>query len=223
MVRLFLVRWEGLLKVNREDVLEPIVLASGSLRRKEYFKLLGLPFSIMPPEIDEKNTGFLPPRQFVEDIAKRKVLRVIEQLAGRLPMWVCAADTLIALDGETLGKPADRDAAYRTLKRLAGREHEVISAVALYKGKSGLRPSVLDCRSVVSVVSFAAMTEPELEWYLDTGEWQGAAGAYKIQGLGACFVREVRGSYSSIVGLPLYEFRAMLIENGYPYMQDVGA
>jgi septum formation protein len=166
----------------------------------------------MPPEIVEDNPGRLPPRQFVEDLARRKINKIVDQLAGRLPLWICAADTLITIDGENIGKAADRDQAYQTLKRLSGREHEVMSSVALYKGRTG----VIDCCSVVSTVIFAEMFEEDIQWYLDTGEWQGAAGSYKIQGLGGCFVKEIRGSYSSIVGLPMYEFRKMLIKNGYP-------
>ena len=193
--------------------MEPIILASGSLRRQEYFRLLGLPFSIMPSHIDETPIPGSDTRAQAEDIAVRKVNEVARLLDGRLPPWILAADTLIAVDGKVFGKPANKEEARTMLATLAGREHRVVTAMALYNGKS----RSVDCRSVESLVRFASLTEAEMEWYLDTGEWQGVAGGYRIQGLAACFVSAVEGSYSSIVGLPMHEFYVMLRENGYPY------
>jgi septum formation protein len=167
----------------------------------------------MPARIEETNTNNLGPRELAEDLAVRKVNRVVELLAGRLPLWIFAADTLIALDGDIFGKPADRENAECMLRSLRGRSHEVITAMALLNGKE----KATDCRSVKSAVTFAAISDEELEWYLDTGEWQGAAGAYKIQGLASCFISRIDGSYSGIVGLPMQEFYAMLKDNGYPY------
>jgi septum formation protein len=193
--------------------MEPIILASGSLRRQEYFRLLGLPFSIMPPLIDEDPGDIRDPRKLAEDLSIRKVKKIIDLLKGRNPPWICGADTIISVDGDVYGKPKDREDAQRMLRRLQGREHQVITGVSLYNGGA----ETIDCRSVVSEVSFAPLTEAEIEWYLGTGEWQGVAGAYRIQGLAACFVSGVRGSPSSIVGLPMHEFYVMLKENGYPY------
>jgi septum formation protein len=192
---------------------EPIVLASGSKRRQEYFRLLGLPFSIIAPEIDEAPGEFQDPREMAEELAIRKVRKVLGYLKGRNPPWICGADTLVALDGTVYGKPEDRDQAALMLRTLGGREHQVVTAVALYSGKA----STIDCRTVVSEVSFSPLEEDEIEWYLGTGEWQGVAGGYRIQGLGSCFVSGIRGSYSSIVGLPIREFYVMLRNNGYPY------
>jgi septum formation protein len=193
--------------------MEPIILASGSLRRQEYFRLLGLPFNIMPSLIDETYEEGLSPRETAEDLAARKVNKIIELLKGRTPPWICGADTVISVDKDIFGKPLDRDDARRMLFSLQGRDHEVVTAVALFNG----REKFLDCRSVTSVVSFAPLQENEIEWYLNTGEWQGVAGAYRIQGLADCFVSSIKGSFSSIVGLPLHEFYVMLRENGYPY------
>jgi septum formation protein len=193
--------------------MEPIILASGSLRRQEYFRLLGLPFSIMPPTIDEEIKTTDTPRSIAETFAVLKVKKVIEQMKNRVPSWICGADTLISLGGHIFGKPKDREDAGRMLSRLQGQDHEVITAVALYNGKE----KSIDCRSVLSTVSFASLSEDEIEWYLNTGEWQGAAGAYKIQGLASCFITLVHGSHSSVVGLPMREFYVMLRENGYPY------
>ncbi|MDR2149550.1 MAG: Maf family protein [Spirochaetaceae bacterium] len=193
--------------------MEPIILASGSLQRQEYFRLLDLPFSIMPPVIDESYDENCEPHKVVEDIALRKVAKIVELLGDRTPPWICSADTIVCVDKKILGKPANREDARSMLNMLQGRDHEVITAVALSRGWDG---HIL-CRSVSSAVSFAPLSEKEIEWYLDTGEWQGAAGAYKIQGLAGCYISCIKGSYSSIVGLPLHELYAMLRVSGYPY------
>ncbi|MFP3041913.1 Maf family protein [Treponema primitia] len=193
--------------------MEPIILASGSLRRQEFFRLLGLPFSIMPARIDEEDHGNLKPRELAEELAVRKVNNIIGLLSSRLPNWIFGADTLISVDGDVYGKPKDREDARKMLTKLQGRNHEVITAMALYSGKE----KNIDCRSVVSSVTFAPIPSEDIEWYLNTGEWQGVAGSYKIQGLAGCFVSGINGSYSGIVGLPMHEFYVMLKENGYSY------
>ncbi|MDR2663694.1 MAG: Maf family protein [Treponema sp.] len=193
--------------------MEPIILASGSLRRQEYFKLLGLPFNIMPSMLDEVPRPGQTPKDYTADMAVRKINKIIDQLRGRIPRWICGADTVISVDGEIFGKPKDRNEAKTMMEKLRGREHEVSTSVALFSGKS----QTIDCRSVQSSVTFAPLSDHELEWYLNTGEWQGVAGSYKIQGLGSCFVSSIKGSYSAIVGLPMHEFYCMLIENGYQY------
>ena len=195
--------------------MEPIILASGSLRRQEYFRLLNLPFSIMPALIDEDYEGISDPRNIAENMAIRKINKILDLLAGRIPPWICAADTIISVDWEIFGKPKDREDAQRMLSKMQGRSHEVITAVALFNSRS--RVKAIDCRSVVSTVFFAGLSKQEIEWYLNTGEWQGVAGAYKIQGLAGCYISKITGSYSSIVGLPIHEFYVMLKENGYPY------
>jgi septum formation protein len=148
-----------------------------------------------------------------EELAIRKVRKVLGYLKGRNPPWICGADTLISVDNTVYGKPEDQDRAAQMLRTLQGREHQVITAVALYSGKA----NTIDCRAVLSEVIFSPLGEEEIEWYLGTGEWQGVAGAYRIQGLGSCFISGIRGSYSSIVGLPIHEFYVMLRENGYSY------
>ena len=193
--------------------MEPIILASGSLRRQEYFRLMGLPFNIMPTLIEEEFTEAISPKEATEKLAVRKVNKILELLQGRLPPWICGADTVTSIDGKIFGKPKDRNDAEQMLKMLQGREHEVVTAIALFNGKH----KTIDCRSVESKVTFTNLTESEIEWYLSTGEWQGVAGAYRIQGLASCFVTSIKGSYSGIVGLPLREFYAMLRDNGYPY------
>jgi len=193
--------------------MDPIILASGSLRRQEYFRLLGLPFTIMPAKLDERSRDGQVPGDYSQDMAIRKINTIVDQLRGRIPMWICGADTVIAVDGEIFGKPADRNDARLMIERLSGREHDVITSVALFNGRN----QKIDCRTVESAVTFAELSEKEIEWYLNTGEWQGVAGSYKIQGLGGCFISSIRGSFSAIVGLPVHEFYSMLIDNGYQY------
>jgi septum formation protein len=192
---------------------ESIVLASGSLRRQEYFKLLNLPFKIIAPSIEEHNTEKLPAADFACKMAKTKLDSVIDKLKGKSPIWVFAADTVVELHGTVFTKPASREAAGDILKTLSGNEHNVITACALYNG----RTAAIDCLPVLTKVRFAELSESDLTWYLETGEWQGAAGAYRIQGLGGCLITNISGSYSNVVGLPLREFYEMLIRNGYPY------
>jgi len=193
--------------------MEPIILASGSLRRHEFFRLLGLPFSIMRSHADETLVPGLDSRGQAESIARAKVEALLKVIANGSPPWILAADTIIDVDGAVFGKPKDREDAKGMLDRLSGREHQVITSLALYNG----RTKAIDCRSNISSVRFMEMSVREIDWYLDTGEWQGVAGSYRLQGIGGCFVSEIKGSYSSIVGLPLHDFYVMLHENGYDY------
>jgi septum formation protein len=195
--------------------MEPIILASASPRRQEYFRLLGLPFTCVPSNADEDFDEGTDPQAVVEELAIRKVKKTLEDLTQQQveAPWICGADTIVVLDGAIYGKPKDRQDAERMLRLFSGREHHVISAVALYNG----RKDKFDCRSVTSAISFAPLSDKEIEWYLDSGEWEDAAGSYKIQGLASCFISDISGSYSSIVGLPLREFYVMLRDNGYPF------
>jgi septum formation protein len=189
----------------------------------------------MAPQIDEDFEGRTDPCSVAGELAVRKVQKIVDnlkseistsrqgevsivppsipQMEGKTPLWVCGADTLISIDGKICGKPLDRGDAALMLRSLSGRIHEVIRAVAVYSGRTGK----IDCRKALSAVTFASLSENEIEWYLDSGEWQDAAGAYKIQGLASCFITGISGSYSSIVGLPLREFYVMLKDNGYSY------
>jgi septum formation protein len=167
----------------------------------------------MPAKLDEIPRPGQTPGEYTQDMAVRKINAIIGQLRGQIPRWICGADTVIAVDGEIFGKPTDRNEAKKMIESLAGREHEVSTSIALFNGKK----QTIDCRTVKSEVVFAPLSEKEVEWYLNTGEWQGVAGSYKIQGLGGCFVTSIKGSYSSIVGLPMHEFYRMLIDNGYQY------
>jgi septum formation protein len=207
--------------------MEPIVLASGSMRRQEVFRLLGLPFTCIPAMIDETPQPDLSPRQAAEDIAFHKVMAVVRKLSkdqpekanvpqGTPPQWVFGADTIIVHEGHLIGKPADRVAAGEMLSLLADCRHEVITAMSFYNG----REKKVITRSVSCEVYFAPLSEAEIEWYLDSGEWEGAAGSYRLQGKGACLITKINGSPGAVEGLPLYEFCAMLKDNGYPWIAE---
>ena len=196
--------------------MEPIILASASPRRQDFFRLIGLPFACIPAMIDETPPQGLSPRQIAEDLALKKALAVAEHQLGTPPIqanWIFGADTIVVLGDEIFGKPADREAARQMLGRLAGKRHEVITAMALYNRQT----AQADCRSVSSSVEFAPLSAVEIEWYLGTGEWQGAAGAYRLQELGGCLVRSINGSPSAVAGLPLHDFYVMLRDNGYQF------
>ena len=178
--------------------------------------MMGLPFICMPAMIDETQREDLEPRQFTEHLALQKALAVTGKTDGdkdTAVQWIFGADTIVVLDGKIFGKPADRAEARRMLCEFSGKRHEVITAMALCNRRTGKN----DCRSVSSGVEFAPLTGAEIEWYLDTGEWQGAAGAYQMQGLGGCLVKAVHGSPSCVAGLPLHEFYAMIKDNGYRF------
>jgi len=176
--------------------------------------MLGLPYTCIPAMIDETLGPGLTPRQAAEDLALRKVMAVAGLESGEChsPHWIFGADTIVVLEEEIFSKPPDRGDARRMLERLAGRRHEVITAMALYNR----RQEKADCRSVTTEVAFAPLTGGEIEWYLDTGEWEGVAGSYRLQGLGGCLIESVNGSPSAVAGLPLREFFVMLKDNGYP-------
>jgi len=171
-----------------------LVLASGSPRRRELLQGLGVDFSIRPADLDESLLPGESPDRHVQRLAQEKA--GARAAAGK---WVLAADTVVVIDGEILGKPGDADEARAMLERLAGRRHTVLSGVALIDG-STRRSAYGIARTEVRI---AAMTPAEIAWYVATGEPMDKAGSYAIQGLGALFVEEVEGNYTNVVGLPI--------------------
>ena len=181
-------------------------LASRSLRRQELLKQLGLDFEVLPADIPEEPGPAEAPADYALRMAREKALAA-QALAPR-PLPVLGADTDVVLDGRILGKPRDRAHALELLAALADREHEVYSAVALVQGER------VATRLSVTRVRFGAVTPAAAAAYWDSGEPADKAGGYGIQGLGAQFVREIQGSYSGVVGLPLYETVELLGEFG---------
>ena len=121
------------------------------------------------------------------------------------------ADTVIYFNGKLYGKPASREDAVDMLRILQGHAHEVITGMALYNGNV----HDITTRTSINKVTFASMTEREIEWYINTGEWHGAAGGYRVQGLASCFIKKIDGSESSIMGLSIFALYDMLREQGY--------
>ena len=188
-----------------------IVLASTSPQRKRLLKQIRIPFRCVTPDIDETVFSDLAITDRVVQTAKAKVESVLPFLHPKT-RWIVGVDTLIELGGEIIGKPADRNEAERILMRLSGNVHQVYTGIALLH-QSG---KTWQCTSVTSVVKMTSMTEKEVEFYLVTNEWKGAAGAYRIQETGAIFVESIEGSYSNVVGLPLSDFYGMLGAAEYP-------
>jgi septum formation protein len=176
-------------------------LASASPRRRQLLDLIGVPHLVTPADIDETPRGSEPADAYVLRLAREKAAAVWARDAG-LP--VLAADTTVVVDDEILGKPGtEADASYM-LGKLSGREHRVHTGVAL-QAASGVQ-AVLSSTQV----RFAPLSAAQIRAYWASGEPQGKAGAYAIQGLGAVFVAHIAGSYTGVMGLPLFETATLL-------------
>ncbi|MGH2713993.1 MAG: Maf family protein [Thermoleophilaceae bacterium] len=168
-----------------------MILASRSPQRRAILEQLGVEFRVEAPEVEELATG--DPRRLVRENAMRKA-RAVTSANER----VLGADTAVVLDGHVFGKPRDAAEAETFLRRLSGRTHEVMSGITLREPGGGERSDV-----AVTRVRFRRLEQPDLAWYLATGEWEGRAGAYAIQGRGAALVEEIEGDYWNVVGLPV--------------------
>ncbi|WP_343574780.1 Maf family protein [Pseudomonas sp.] len=191
-----------------------LYLASSSPRRRELLTQIGLPFHIVPASVDETPQAGESAVAYVERLAREKALAGLHFLAQRADVCVLGADTAVVLDGRILGKPADRAEALGMLRALSGREHEVLTAVAVANRDR------CEARVVSSCVTFRSVSMEEAERYWDTGEPHDKAGGYAIQGLAAVFVSRVEGSYSAVVGLPLCETAALLADFSIPCWQS---
>lgn len=212
------------------------MLASSSPRRKEILRSLCVPFVVIHPDIDESVCDRLIPEHRVVALAEKKALEGAalmqanpdaawgdtkreEEVAesGQGPRLLLAADTLVAFHRsgrwKTIGKPEDRDDARAMLTYMAGKTHTVFSGLCLLDTETGARHTVCSSTSV----RFAPMSALEIESYLDTDEWRGAAGAYRVQGRGSCFIEMLKGSWSCVVGLPIRELYGILINADYDF------
>lgn len=170
-----------------------LVLASGSARRRDLLDQLGLQFEVRPANIDETPHSGETPQCYVLRMAAEKAR------GGQAGELVLAADTVVVIDDEILGKPRDADDAKHMLERLSGRRHKVLTGVGLADPERDLRVAVLE----TTEVAFHRLSTAEIEWYVSTGEPLDKAGAYGIQGLASVFVRSIEGCYWNVVGLPL--------------------
>ncbi|SDP17902.1 Maf family protein [Pseudomonas jinjuensis] len=191
-----------------------LYLASSSPRRRELLAQIAVPFHGVPANIDETPLPAESPEAYVERLARNKAQAGLNMLAQRADVCVLGADTAVVLDGRILGKPLDRDDALAMLRQLSGREHQVLTAVALADRQR------CEARVVSSRVQFRAISDAEAEAYWATGEPQDKAGGYAIQGLAAIFVSRVEGSYSAVVGLPLCETAELLADFSIPCWQS---
>ena len=184
-----------------------LILGSASPRRSELLAQMGLvPDAVLPPDIDEDPRKGELPRPYAARLAREKALAVA---TGPDDVVLCA-DTTVALGRRILGKPGDAGEAAAFLTLLGGRRHQVITAVAVRRGDR------VWVRESVSAVKMKRLSDAELNTYLSSGEWQGKAGGYGIQGLAGAFIPWISGSFSGIMGLPVAETAALLTAAGYP-------
>lgn len=183
----------------------PLLLASASPRRREMLERVGVPLDVRAADIDESWRDGEDPAAYVARIAHEKA-RAVQRRPGQ---WVLAADTTVTIDGKILAKAADGDEAAAMLRLLSGRVHQVITAVTILG-------DVTHDLLVSSDVAVATLSEETIAAYVASNEWRGKAGAYAIQGIAAAFVREVRGSVTNVIGLPLAEVLDALRALGAP-------
>lgn len=185
-----------------------LYLASRSPRRRVLLEQLGIAYTALDVEVDEDWDGREPAREYASRLALEKALHGWDQVPPDRRLPVLGADTAVVIDDEILGKPAaDRTEALAMLERLSGRCHHVYSAVALvWGGEAAAQRVALN----VSRVSFRPLSAAEREAYWESGEPLGKAGGYAIQGLAAAFIERLEGSYSGVMGLPLYETAQLL-------------
>jgi septum formation protein len=187
-----------------------VYLASGSPRRRELLHQIGVSFRVVGAAVDEAALPGEAAPAYVARLAAAKADAGWDRSRGAVEAPVLAADTAVVLDGRIFGKPADRQDAEVMLRQLSGRTHEVLTAVAL-RTAAGLY-----ARLNRSEVTFRAIAIPEARAYWETGEPKDKAGAYAIQGRGAVFIADLRGSFSGVMGLPLFETAELLSAAGVP-------
>lgn len=187
--------------------MDAIVLASSSPRRRELLTQAGIPFIVVPGDVDEEKADISgTPGQKAEQLAYMKAMDVARTKSG----IILGADTIVVCDDEIFGKPADAENARKMLRALSGREHLVITGIALIDTASGRVSTGYE----TTKVRFSALSDEEIEGYIESGEPYGKAGAYAIQGRAALFVESLDGCYSNVVGLPLRRLYRMLKDFG---------
>lgn len=181
-----------------------IILASASPRRRELLQQIGVEFEVCVSDAKEAVAAKNPNELALEN-ARLKAVAAAKIYNDK---WVLGADTIVALDGKIYGKPKDKNDAFNMLKIFSNRVHEVITGIALVLGDNIIE------KAVVTKVTFGNMTDEEISDYVETKEPMDKAGAYAVQGIAAKYIKEISGSYSNVVGLPLYELNELLKEAG---------
>lgn len=190
-----------------------LILASGSPRRSQLLRNLGLKFEIITPLFDEKTEPVGSPRDYAERLACLKGRQVAEQVETGI---ILAADTIVVKEGRILGKPLRPDEARNMLQFLSGSSHQVITGLSLINALTG--EEITD--SETTTVFFRELDKEEIEYYINTEEPFDKAGGYGIQGLGALFIRGIEGCFYNVVGLPLARLNLMLKAMGINLMSD---
>ena len=181
-----------------------LILASASPRRRELMALTGLPFTVDAPDVDESCS--LPPREAVKELSRRKALAASRLHPGCV---ILAADTLVAVDDTALGKPRDAGDAFRMLRSLSGRWHQVYTGVTVVDAKGAIH-----CEADGTDVHFEDMTDEAIRRYIATGEPMDKAGAYAVQGIAGLWIDQLRGSHTNVIGLPMALTRRLLEQCG---------
>lgn len=177
--------------------MKQLILASNSPRRRELLKQIQIDYIVDPSHQEEVVNKSLPPDQLVLDLARSKAFEVATRHPEGL---VLAADTMVFFDKHYLGKPKDEDEARKMLQLLSGKTHRVLTGVVILATESNKKVEAVE----TTFVTMGNMSEDDIEWYIQSGEPFGKAGAYAIQGLAARYISKVEGCYSNVIGLPLY-------------------
>ncbi|HWS25916.1 MAG TPA: Maf family protein [Xanthomonadales bacterium] len=185
-----------------------LILASASPRRLELLTQIGVEVEVLACDVPEQRAPDESPLAYSCRVARAKALTGWQLAGADRHCWVLGADTEVVLDDCVFGKPADADAAIRMLQQLSGRDHQVLTSVAL------LGADFDEVATCSTAVRFAPMSEAQIRHYVASGEPFGKAGAYAIQGRAAAFIARIEGSYSGVMGLPLFETAALLQRAG---------
>lgn len=196
-----------MIKNTKENDLK-LVLASASPRREEILKQLKLKFTVVPSKIDETEFKADNPAELVEILAVEKAKAVSELVENVI---IIAADTIVVADGQILGKPKNKIEAKKMLKKLSGQRHQVITGLAVLNSVSGEYQAVND----ITEVKMSVLTEKEIEKYIEQEDILDKAGSYAIQGLGSIFIEEIKGSYYSVMGMPIHQLAKLLDKFNY--------
>ncbi|MBN2511198.1 MAG: septum formation protein Maf [Spirochaetales bacterium] len=180
----------------------PLLLASASPRRQEILSLLNIPFTVYDADIDETLIGTDPQKNCVR-LSIKKAEAASKHYKNH---FIVAADTMIYFRNNILGKPADKTEANRMLSDFSGKTHWVFTGFCVYNPLTGKFHSGFD----KTRVRFLPLSHGTIQWYLGTGEWKSAAGAYRIQGAGACLIRQIKGSHYTVMGLPIHKIYGIL-------------
>lgn len=188
-----------------------LYLASASPRRKELLESVGIPFCVVPQNFDETVQVACSPEIYVRNLSEGKARAAVLPDNAR---WVCGVDTIVYFDGEILGKPGNREEAEYNILRLSGNTHKVYSGVTLLDLENGVKYQ----GESVTFVKFCNLEKRFIDFYLDNRLFDGYAGGYAIQGIFACVVEKIEGSYSNVVGLPLELLYRLLRQSGFRFM-----